>query len=754
MKTFSAMSNRLTKHIYSALVVVCYLMASMIFVASDANGQLSDEAIRELVSEMTLAEKVGQMTQLTIQPLSEVKGFPGTAFKVDSRLLREAIVDRHVGSLLNVYDMAMTTAEWEKLINEIQDLAINETKHGIPVIYGIDAVHGNNYHVEATLFPQNLGLAATWNTELVGAVSQQTAEETRSIGIPWNFAPVLDVGRQPLWSRFFETFGEDVHMATVLGRASIMSQQHASPDGFATVAATGKHFLGYSLPLSGKDRTPAWIPERMLREYILPPFKDAIDNGLLTMMVNSGEINGEPVHASHRILTELLKEELGFKGIIVTDWEDIAKLHASHRVADSFKEAVRQVVVAGVDMAMVPYDYTFTDALIELVQEGVIPESRIDESVERILWVKSKVGLFADARPKPSEAVWTNGKALSLEAAQESITLLKNENGILPLTGSEAVLLGGPGADSKTFIHGSWSYTWQGLERDAYPESIATFKEKMEDGFSSVAYVPWDEHQDPDKVRAMSHRAEVVVLALGEVPSVEKPGDIESLELASDQIELARTVAESGAKLVVVLFQNRPRIIRQIEPLADAIVLAYEPGPEGAQAVVEVLKGTVNPSGHLPFTYPRFSGSLVPYDYKWSEKADVLFGQDAINPQYPFGWGLSYTRFEYTNLTVDSKAFSATGKLTVSVDVANTGDRDGMDVVQLYSRDEYASITPSNRRLRAFLKVSLKAGEKSTQRFELSKADLSFIGRDNTSVFESGDFTIMVDDQSTLVSLR
>ena len=471
------------------------------------------------------------------------------------------------------------------------------------------------------------------------------------------------------------------------------------------------------------------------------------------MMVNSGEINGEPVHASHRILTELLKEELGFEGIIVTDWEDIAKLYSSHRVADSFKEAVRQVVDAGIDMAMVPYDYTFTDVLIELVEEGVISENRIDESVLRILRVKSKLGLFADSRPRKAANKGASGPSVSLQAAQESITLLKNENGVLPLTGSESILFGGPAADSKTFLHGSWTYTWQGMERETYPESIPTFKQKMEDGFSNVAYMAWDEHLDPDKVRALSNRADVVVLALGEVPSVEKPGDIESLELAADQVELARTVVESGARLVVVLFQNRPRIIRQIEPLAAAIILAYQPGPAGAQAVVDVLNGTVNPSGHLPFTYPRYSGSIVPYDYKWSEQADILFGQDAINPQYPFGWGLSYTRYEYSNLRVNAGAFAKTGKLEVSVDVMNAGDRDGMDVIQLYTRDEYASITPSNRRLRRFRKINLAKGEVSTQIFELTKADLSFIGKANVPVFEEGAFTFIIDEQSITVDL-
>ncbi|MDA0684231.1 MAG: glycoside hydrolase family 3 C-terminal domain-containing protein [Bacteroidetes bacterium] len=733
--------------------MLCLLMVAsgQLVAIEQAQARQAGPDIEELVASMTLAEKVGQMTQLTMQPLSSVRGWPGTPFELDEAKLREALVERHVGSLLNVYDMALTTEQWVKLMEQVQTMAINETRLGIPIIYGIDAVHGNNYHLEATIFPHSIGMAASWNEDLVAEAGRITAQETRAVGLNWNFAPVLDVARQPLWSRFFESYGEDVLLATRLGSANVLAQQEVGDGGYPLVAATAKHFVGYSMPLSGKDRTPAWIPERMLREYFLPPFEKVVDDGILTLMVNSAEVNGEPVHASHWLLTEILKEELGFEGIIVTDWEDIKKLVDSHRVAGTFKEAVRQVVDAGVDMAMVPYDYTFTDALIELVEEGMIAESRIDESVTRILTVKKEIGLFVDAMPHPDDLPGPSAGATSLEAARESMTLLKNRDGILPLQGNEKIILAGPAADAITYLFGSWSYTWQGMEEGAYPEGTKTFKDEVTDRMEQVTFVNWDAHQEPDRIRAQAYGSDVVILALGEVPSVEKPGDIESLDMPADQVALVRTIAETGARVVVVLFQNRPRIIRQIEPYADAILLGYEPGPFGPEAAVDVLTGVVNPSGHLPFTYPRFTGSLVPYDYKWSEKADILFGQNAIHPQYEFGHGLSYTRFDYSNLTVE---VGNAGPVVVTVSVTNTGHTSGKDVVQLYVRDEVASITPSNKRLRGFEKVELAPGETTDVTFELSRSELGFIGKDNTLVFEPGTFVFMVDDLSQTADVK
>ncbi len=704
--------------------------------------------LEALLSRMTLQEKVGQMTQLTLQAVSATTGKPGTSHVLNHDALREAIAERHIGSLLNVYDMARTEAEWHSLMAHIDDITQTESRLRIPVLYGIDAVHGNNYLMEATIFPQNIGMAATWNTDLVAQASRITAQETRAVGLNWNFSPVLDVARTPLWSRFFETFGEDPYATAVFGSAAVRAMQEPGPTGYPAVAATGKHFLGYSMPLSGKDRTPAWIPERMLRDIFLPPFQAAMDAGLMTVMINSAEMNGIPVHADKYVLTDLLRGELGFEGIAVTDWEDVGKLVELHRVAATYKEAVYQSVDAGIDMAMVPYDYEFTDALIELVREGRIPESRIDESVMRILQVKKKLGLFDAAAPPPTARVDIGSEAshgASLQAARESMTLLKN-TGILPLEGVPSVLAAGPALGNIPMMYGSWSYTWQGTDPAAYPKGIQTLGEELADRMEGhLTTAPWGSFHEPDRLRAMAYAADVAIVALGEVPSVEKPGDIESLRLPDDQIALVRDVAESGTPVVVVLFQNRPRIIREIEPYADAIVLAYLPGPYGAEAVADVLDGTVNPGGHLPFTYPRFSGSLVPYDHKPSETSDILYGTGAFRPQYPFGHGLSYTEFTYSDLTVDATQFDRDGTLLVEVTLQNTGDRPGRDVAHVYVQDHVASVTPAVRRLRAFTTVNLDPAEEVRLRWMLSRKDLSFIGRDMTSVLEPGVFSIHVD---------
>jgi len=740
MKTFSR---------HGWLLIACVFLSGM---AQSIQAQDVDA----LLARMTLEEKVGQMTQLTIQAVTSTRGVPGTEQVTDMEALREALVDRHVGSLLNVYDMALSVDSWVNLTETIQSMSLNDTRLGIPVIYGIDAVHGNNYIREATLFPQNIGLAATWDLEVARQAAHVTALETRSVGITWNFAPVLDVGRSPLWSRFFETFGEDVYTVSEFGRATVEAMQADSESGYPLVAATGKHFLGYSMPLSGKDRTPAWIPERMLREIFLPPFKKAVDAGLLSIMVNSAEINGIPVHADHYVLTDLLRGELGFEGIVVTDWEDIGKLVQMHRVATDFKEAVYQSVMAGIDMAMVPYDYTFTDALIELVREGRVPEDRIDESVRRILNVKKTLGLFNEQLAKPTAPSLVGTPAArqaSLEAARASMTLLKND-GILPSAFSGNVLLAGPAAENIPMMFGSWTYTWQGTDAAAYPDGIPTLADALRNvEGASVTVAPWGDGHEPDRLRAHAYGADVVILALGEIPSVEKPGDIESLELPADQIALVKMLAETGVPVVVVLFQNRPRIIREIEPMVDAILLAYQPGPFGAQSVVEVLKGDVNPGGHLPFTYPRFSGSLVPYDHKFSDTGDVLFGWNGFHPQYAFGHGLSYTSFTYSDLEVNPSSFENDGRVQVSVTVTNTGDRAGSDVAQVFVSDLVASITPSVRRLRGFTKLHLEPGASQRVTWTLSREAFEFVGRDLSTVFEKGEFDIHVQDLTARIVL-
>lgn len=727
------------------------LVLGMLVLGQTASGQ----TVEALLEQMTLEEKVGQMTQLTLQAVAATEGTPEQKFELDEGALREAIAERHVGSLLNVYNHAMTQEEWASLMGVIDSLTRSESRLGIPVLYGIDAVHGNNYLMGATIFPQNIGLAASWNMDLVAEAARITARESRSVGHTWNFAPVLDVARNPLWSRFFETFGEDPYTVSVLGRTAIEAMQEIGDRGYPLVAATGKHFLGYSAPLSGKDRTPAWIPERMLRDIFLPPFKEAFDAGLLSIMVNSSEINGIPVHADPRLLTTMLRDELEYEGLVVTDWEDIGKLVNMHRVASDYKEAVYQSVSAGIDMAMVPYDYTFTEALIELVQEGRIPEERIDQSVRRILDVKHALGMF-DAQPSMIPSPFSVGDESSLaasrEAARQSMTLLKND-GLLPNALDGQVLLAGPGAESVPMMFGSWSYTWQGDIPEAYPKDIPTLADELGNRSGALRLAPWGADHDPDRIRAMAYQSDIAILALGERPSVEKPGDIESLDFPLEQVALVKQIAETGVPVVVVLYQNRPRIIREIEPYADAIVLAYLPGPFGAEATVDVLTGVENPAGHLPFTYPRFTGSVVPYDRKFSEQGDILFGWNGYHPQYEFGHGLSYTSFEYSDLQVMASGNSA-DEVMVSVTITNTGDIAGADVAHLFIGDQVASVTPPVKRLRGFERLELASGESSRVEWKLSRDDFMFIGRDNASTFESGVFVISVDSLMTEITLR
>lgn len=716
-------------------------------------GAPADPRVERLLAEMTLEEKAGEMTQLTLMAISRTEGTPTREHELDPEKLENAIVRHHVGSVLNVWNMAFTTGHWHEVITAIQRAAARK-RLGIPVLYGIDAVHGHNYQVGSTIFPQNLAMAASWNPALLRRVNEITALETRASGIPWNFSPVLDLGRHPAWSRFFETFGEDVHLASVMGVAAVEGLQGADVGSPVRVAATGKHFVGYSMPRSGRDRTPAWIPDRMLHEYFVPPFRAAIGAGLRTIMINSGDVNWVPVHASGEILTGLLREQLGFDGVAVTDWEDIIRLHTVHRVAATPKEAVRMAVDAGIDMSMVPYDLSFPRHLIELVREGAIPESRLDESVRRILALKAELGLFDDPFPDPVLAARVGApehQAVSRQAAEEVLTLLENDGGFLPLGEDRRILVTGPGAHSRPALHGSWTYTWQGVTEEAYPTSARTLLEALlaRLGADQVTYVPGTGfHEEVDIAAAVdaARRADVAIVALAEEPSTEKPGDIDDLRLPEAQQRLAIAIQETGTPVVVVLIENRPRIVRDVVDGARAVLLAYQPGPYGGEAIVGALVGDVNPSGKLPFSYPRHTNGLVHYDHTASEEIGPGGPQGGYDPQWPFGHGLSYTTFAYGGLRLSEERPGAGDTLVISVDVANTGERAGMEVVQLYVRDVYASVAPPVRRLRGFDKISLAAGERKTVTFRLPMTDLSFIGLYDRPVLEPGAFEVQIGE--------
>jgi beta-glucosidase len=647
-----------------------------------------DEKVERMLAGMSLEAKIGQMSQIDLGVLCKGKICElQNPLALDTAKMRLAFSKYRVGSVLNCGCgfHALTRERWIGIIDSIQQASRRFSGHDIPVLYGIDAIHGANYTIGATLFPQQIGQAATWNPDLVKAAAKITAYETRASGIPWNFSPVLDLGRQPLWSRFFETYGEDVFLATRLTNACISGYQ-GEKLGDLNVAACMKHFLGYSYPLSGKDRTPAWIGDRELRAYFLPTFQEAIRLKAKTVMINSGEINGTPVHANPKILTGLLRDELGFDGVAVTDWEDIYKLHTLHRVAPSLREAVKMAVLAGIDMSMTPNDFQFNDLLLDLVRKGEIPESRIDLSVRRVLKLKLELELEkwnADyVRSFYPMFASSDYAAVAAETIAESLTLLKNEprnttsdEAVLPLKQQDKVLVFGNAANSITMLNGAWSQTWLGQDEryvdSTKPTILSALKSLATDKiiFANAA--------DPKSCRrALKSKPSVAILCLGETPATEIPGNINQLELPVDDNtrNLAKQLKAMNVPVVLVLCLGRPRIITEWTEAADAVVHAYIPGHEAAPVIADMLYGKRNPSGKLPFTYPRYSGDIVHYDHKRTEDNDVNFGDKGYNPLYDFGFGLSYTRFQYSDLQVKA----AKDTFFISVMVKNTGSCAGV----------------------------------------------------------------------------
>ncbi|MBN2137480.1 MAG: glycoside hydrolase family 3 C-terminal domain-containing protein [Sedimentisphaerales bacterium] len=701
--------------------------------------------VAELLAKMTLEEKVGQMTQVTLEVVAggDDKGY----LKLDAKKLRQAVIEHNVGSILNCGGQARTPENWHEIISQIQDLATKQTRLGIPVIYGIDSIHGVNYATGATIFPQNFAVAATGNVELMEEIGEIVALETKACGIPWNFNPVLGLGRQPLWPRFYETFGEDAYLASQMGAAYVRGQQGDDISQPRKVAACMKHYLGYSFPLSGKDRTPAWIPDRQLRELFLKPFASAVDAGVATAMVNSSEINGAAVHASRYLLTDLLRGELGFEGFVVSDWADIENLYTREMVAKDRRQAVKMAVMAGIDMSMVPYDYSFYDTLIKLVKDGEVPMGTIDRAVARILKVKFDLGLFENAYPQKDllkDFAASESENLNLQCAREAITLLKNEGGILPLRKDKKVLVTGPCADKLSVMNGGWTITWQGDKEELYPAEKHTILEAVREklGRANAAYVrgvDFDKEIDISAAVAAAGGADAIIACIGEPTYCETPGNIDDLTMSGPQLRLIEELAETGKPIVLVLVEGRPRIIRTIVEKASAVVMAYLPGMEGGRAAADILFGEANPSGKLPFTYPRETGALVCYDHKTSDEKSAKF-----NPQWRFGDGLSYTSFAYSDLKLDKEKMGMEETLTVTVKVANTGKTAGKEIVQLFVSDLVATVTPTVKSLKRFTKVSLGPNESRTVIFKLSAEDLAFIGLDNKPVVEPGKFKIAV----------
>lgn len=709
----------------------------------------ADNFVKELLSKMTLEEKIGQMNQVTLEVVSKQRKSEADRLELDQKKLREAILDYHVGSILNTGNAANSVESWHEIIKTIQDISTKETRLKIPNLYGIDAIHGVNYTLGATIFPQSISLAASRNKYMVEETASITAYEMRACGIPWNFNPVLDMGREPLWPRLWETFGEDVYLASEMGRKYIKGQQGNDISAEDKVAVCLKHYIGYSAPKNGRDRTPAWISERMLREIYLPTFEAGVKAGAQTVMVNSGEINGIPTHSDEFLLNGILKDELQFKGLVVSDWEDIKRLHDRDRIAATPKEAVKIAVLAGLDMSMVPMDYSFYNFLLELVNEGEVPVSRIDDAVSRILRVKYLLGLFDNPYPNYDMAKnIANDKftEVNIKAAQEVITLLKNDNGLLPLSKNQKVLVTGPASNKLSVLNSGWTITWQGNNESLYPHEKFTILESVENkvGKENTVYVEgcgFDEDINSESAVDAAMNVDVIIMCLGEPPYCESPGNINNLSMTETQIKFAQKLYQTGKPVVMVLVEGRPRVINKIEEGAAAIVMAYLPGMEGGLAVADVIFGDVNPSGKLPFTYPSDVNGYTTYDHKPIEKFDV----NDYKPQWPFGHGLSYTTFEYSNLKLDKDNYSFDDKINVAVSVKNTGRLEGKETVELYVCDLYGSVTRPVKQLKRFEKINLKPGESKTLNFQLDKEDLSFIGRDNKRITEPGEFFVMIN---------
>lgn len=743
-----------------------------------AKTTFTSQDMEQLLQRMTLEEKIGQMLQLNIDGLGTGKG---DDFKLDEEKLHEAIGVYKVGSILNTPGpVAMSTKRWQEVISRIQEVSMKEI--GIPCLYGLDMNHGASYTVGATFFPQNINMGATFNPALTEEAGRITAYETRASDCPWTFCPTVDLSRDPRWPRVWENYGEDALVNAVMGSAAVRGFQGSDRnhiDAFH-IAACGKHYLGYGSPRTGKDRTPAYIPENELREKCFAPYKAMVEAGMLSIMVNSGSVNGQPVHASHKWLTEWLKEGLDWDGMIVTDWSDINNLYKREHVARDKKDAIRIAINAGIDMSMDPYDLKFCTLLKELVQEGKVSQSRIDDAVRRILLMKYRLGLFDQPNTGKGKAYADFGSVqfakVALQAAEESIILLKNESGLLPLSAATGgggrglrLLVTGPNANQMRCLNGGWSYTWQGNLTDRYAQQYNTIYEALCNRFGSgnvvieqgVTYIPEGGYQEEeashidDAVRA-AQNVDVIIACVGENSYTETVGNLSDLALSDNQRRLVKALAQTGKPIVLVLNEGRPRLINDLEPLCQAVIDILLPGNYGADALARLLAGDTNFSGRLPYTYPRNSADLATYDYRVSEHCDRMAGAydyDAtVNVQWPFGYGLSYTTFAYSNMRVDKPRFSKDDILTVSIDVTNTGNREGKESVLLYSSDLVASLTPENRRLRAFEKVTLQPKETRTVTFSLPAKDLAFVGTDGQWVLEEGDFRLTIGSERLTVT--
>lgn len=722
----------------------------------------TDQDIETLIAQMSIEEKVGQTCQITLDAIHQTdeKGVALAPARIDQAKLKEALEVYHVGSVLNVGWHTLSREEWKSIMADVHAPYLKKEQN-IPILYGIDAIHGVNYTVGGTLFPQEIGLAATWNPDLARQMGEVCAYECRASGIPWNFSPVLDLGRQPLWSRHFETLGEDPVLGTQMGVALVEGYQGKGTqvDDYH-VAACLKHFVGYSASFTGRDRTPAFIPEKYMQELYLPAFKAAVEGGALTLMINSGVVNGIPGHANYQLLTQTLKKEWGFKGFVVSDWEDFIMLHTVHRTAASLSEAAIQAFNAGVDMSMVPSNpqyKTYCQDMVKAVKEGKVSMERLNDAVRRILYVKKQLGLFNNPLPNLDNYPLFGSqkfKDIAKQAALESITLLKNEHNALPLVNNPRILVAGPGAASINMLNGAWTHTWQGLDTSFNTKGVLNIYQALQHQLpnASIAYAKGVElylendfeasrFVDLNNYKKALKKNDVIVICVGELPSTEKPGDIRSLQLDDKQKELVRLAKAANKKVVLVLLEARPRIINDIEPLCDAIVQAYLPGDYGATALTQLLTGQADFTGRLPYTYPRYDGVIEFYDHPRSVDRSKSGNFTAYNPQWDFGFGLSYHPGVINGIQFTDKNEN-TGAFTIAVNVSNPHSKAIQMTVPVYLSDLYASTTPENKRLIDFNKVNLRPGENKTLEFSFDAQTLKRISADGKWRAEKGTFEI------------
>lgn len=723
--------------------------------------------VEQTLKELTLEEKIGQMMEL-VTDLFGANDKNGV-FYIDEHKTDSILSRYKIGSILNAPNTCAPTAkQWEKYIAQIQKISMKRI--GIPCVFGLDQNHGSTYTQGGTLFPQNINVAATFNREIARRSAEATAYETRAVSVPWTYSPTVDLGRDARWPRIWENFGEDCYLSSEMGKAMVYGFQGEDPNNIDQyhIATSMKHFMGYGVPWTGKDRTPAYISPADLREKHFAPFLAGLQAGALTVMVNSASVNGVPMHANKEFLTGWLKEETGWDGVLITDWADINNLYTREMVAKDKKDALRIAINAGIDMIMEPYSCDACGYLVELVKEGKIPMSRIDDACRRVLRMKYRLDLFKNPTQKLKNYPKFGGEEfakLALEGATESMVLLKNEGNILPLQHGKKILLTGPNANQMRCLNGGWSYTWQGHRADEFAGKYNTIYEAFCNEYGKenvilnqgVTYNEkgkyWEENEPQiQEAVAAAKDADVIVACIGENSYTETPGNLTDLWLSENQRNLVKALAQTGKPVILVLNEGRPRLIADIEPLAQGIINILIPGNMGGDALANLVSGKSNFSGKMPYTYPKEINSLANYDFKKSEEVGTMEGaydyNAKITQQWGFGYGLSYTSYKYSNLKVSQSDFRHGDIIKVSVDVKNTGKVAGKESVLLFSSDLIASIVPDGRRLRAFDKVELQPGETKTVTFELKADDLAFVGWNGKWRLEEGDFKLMIADQS------